>query len=58
MIYNTLKRIFNKQISIWNKIEKNIHVLHFVGKKPWDIDKDEELIYGKLNNIWRNIYNL
>lgn len=52
--YNTLKRIFLHHKKLWNKTEKDVRLLHFVGNKPWNKD-NKELDYFSLNKKWNDL---
>jgi lipopolysaccharide biosynthesis glycosyltransferase len=51
--YNVLKRIFRHHRELWKTID--VHVLHFVGRKPWE-DDNEDRDYRELNLLWKDIY--
>ena len=57
MEYNCLKRIYQHHREIWNKIESNVRILHFVGDKPWGNSDKREPIYKPLNSLWRQQTN-
>lgn len=51
--YNTLKRVFLHHKNIWQSIKDDIRLLHFVGNKPWN--KDKETDYLPLNKKWKDL---
>lgn len=50
--FNTLKRVFEVDRDGFDL--KKIKVLHFVGKKPWQFDVEENRKYKELNMLWYN----
>jgi len=54
--YNTLKRIFHHHKEIWNKVKKEIRLLHFVGEKPWQKNR-KEINYKEVDMLWKKMRN-
>ena len=50
--YNYLKRNYDKRS--WSFDKENISILHYVGKKPWDI-LDFDPTYENLNQLWLEV---
>lgn len=49
--YNALKRLYKHQPKFWKRLEADVRLLHFVGRKPWD--RNGERGYEELEKKWK-----
>ena len=54
--YNVIKRIYKNYPSLWEKIKKDLCLLHFVAIKPWE-ENSESFDYSSLDKLWYTEYD-